>query len=67
MTLADFIDANLTGLVQDWADYAQDLSHSDHQISELQLHQAGADILRAIAADMREPQSMIEQHAKSGG
>ncbi|MBN3728509.1 sensor histidine kinase [Burkholderia sp. Ac-20379] len=67
MTLADFIEANLASLVQDWAEYAEAISPKDHRLSAPQLREMGEDILRAIAGDMRDPQSAAEQKAKSRG
>lgn len=67
MTLANFIEANLASLVQDWAEYAEMLSPKDHPLKAGQLREMGEDILRAIADDMRDPQSAAEQKAKSRG
>ncbi|WP_124076982.1 sensor histidine kinase [Burkholderia gladioli] len=67
MTLADFIDANLADLVLNWSEYAQTLSPEGHPLPEPPLRQAGADILRAIAANMRSPQSAAQQHYKAQG
>lgn len=67
MTLADFIEANLASLVQDWAEYAEAIGPKDHSLSAAQFREMGEDILRAIAGDMRDPQSAAEQKAKSRG
>lgn len=67
MTLADFIEANITDLVREWSDYAKSLSMQAHPLSEPQLRDAGAAILSAIAANMRVPQSAAQQQAKSHG
>ncbi|RQV69620.1 sensor histidine kinase [Burkholderia cenocepacia] len=67
MTLADFIEANLTDLVQDWTDYAKAIAAQGHPLTQTQLRDAGAEILRAIAANMRIPQSAAQQQAKSHG
>ncbi len=67
MTLADFIEANITDLVREWSDYAKSLSMQAHPLSEPQLRDAGAEILSAIAANMRVPQSAAQQQAKSHG
>lgn len=67
MDLADFIDANIRALVDDWAEYALAISQEESQLSESQLRNSAVDILTAIAADMREPQNAEQQEAKSRG
>lgn len=67
MDLADFIEANIPALVDDWAEYAVAISQEESQLSERQLRNSAADILTAIAADMREPQSAMQQQSKSRG
>jgi signal transduction histidine kinase len=67
MSLADFIEADLTGLIDDWTTYALALSQPDSKLSETQLRDSAADILAAIAADMREGQSAAQQQTKSRG
>jgi signal transduction histidine kinase len=67
MDLADFIDANILALVDDWAEYALAISHEETQLSERQLRNSAVDILTAIAADMREPQNAAQQETKSRG
>jgi signal transduction histidine kinase len=67
MDLADFIEANIQALVDDWTEYAVAISQEDSQLSEGQLRNSAADILTAIAADMREPQSAAQQESKSRG
>ena len=37
MSLADFIDADLPGLIDDWTEYALALSQEDSQLTETQL------------------------------
>jgi signal transduction histidine kinase len=67
MRLADFIEADLSGLIDDWTGYALALSEDDTLLTETQLRNSAADILRAIAADMRETQTAAEQQTKSRG
>lgn len=67
MDLADFIEANIPALVDDWAEYAVGISQDESQLSEDQLRNSAADILTAIATDMREPQSAMQQQSKSRG
>jgi signal transduction histidine kinase len=67
MQLADFIESDLQGLIDDWADYALSLSHDDNHLSETQLRNSAAEILMSVAADMRESQNAAQQAAKSRG
>ena len=67
MDLADFIEANIQALVDDWTEYAVAISQEESQLSEDQLRNSAEDILTAIAADMREPQSATQQQSKSRG
>lgn len=67
MNLADFIDANIHALVDDWAEYALAISQEESQLSESQLRNSAVDILTAIAVDMREPQNAAQQEIKSRG
>lgn len=62
-----FIEADCGVLIDDWADYALALSQKDIQLSETQLRNSAADILTAIALDMREPQDAAQQQSKSRG
>lgn len=67
MRLADFIEADLPGLIDDWTRYALALSQEDSQLTEKQLRNSAAEILAAIATDMRERQSAAQQETKSRG
>jgi signal transduction histidine kinase len=67
MNLADFIEANIPALVDDWAEYALTISQEESQLSERQLRNSAVDILTAIAADMRERQNAAQQEIKSRG
>jgi len=67
MSLADFIEADCAGLIDDWADYALVLSQDGSQLTETQLRNSAADILTAIALDMRTPQDAAQQQTKSRG
>ncbi|CAG9193602.1 Histidine kinase [Paraburkholderia caribensis] len=67
MSLADFIEADLSGLIEDWTSYALSLSQDDTQLTETQLRNSAADILTAIATDMRETQNYAQQESKSRG
>ncbi|WP_233827751.1 sensor histidine kinase [Paraburkholderia sp. ZP32-5] len=67
MDLTDFIEGNIQALVDDWTEYAVAISQEESQLSEGQLRNSAADILAAIAADMREPQNQAQQQSKSRG
>ncbi|WP_186144362.1 sensor histidine kinase [Burkholderia gladioli] len=67
MTLADFIEADLSGLVHEWTEYARVLSDRDNHLSDEQLQNDGAALLTAIIADMRAFQSPAYRENKSLG
>jgi len=67
MTLSDFIEANLDGLIDDWTEYARAISREDGRLSEEQLRNSARQLLTAIAADMRGAQNQAQQRAKSHG
>lgn len=67
MSLPDFIEANISTLVDDWAEYARTISLKHSALTETQLRDSARDILLRIAADMREPQTDAQQQAKSRG
>ncbi|MBT2793609.1 sensor histidine kinase [Paraburkholderia strydomiana] len=67
MTLPDFIEANLDGLIDDWTEYARAISPGNGRLSEEQLRDSARQLLTAIAADMRGAQNQAQQRAKSHG
>lgn len=67
MDLSDFIEANLSDLIDDWTDYARKVSIGRGSLSENQLRNSARELLIRIAADMREKQTPAQQHAKSWG
>jgi signal transduction histidine kinase len=67
MTLSDFIEADLQGLIDEWTDYARALSPTDNPLDDAQLRNSASELLLAIAADMRGTQSDAQQAAKSHG
>ncbi|WP_042267214.1 sensor histidine kinase [Paraburkholderia heleia] len=67
MTLSDFIEANLTELIDDWTAYARRLSAEGSALNVDQLRNSVRDLLVRIAADMRETQTAAQQTAKSLG
>jgi signal transduction histidine kinase len=66
MSLSDFIEANLDGLVDDWTTFAAELKSSRQLLAANEL-QDSARLLLQVAADMRIVQSDDQQHAKSRG
>lgn len=67
MTLSDFIEANLDGLIHDWTEYARVVSPANNRLSEEQLRNSARELLTGIAADMRGAQNLAQQLAKSRG
>ncbi|SDR54042.1 Signal transduction histidine kinase [Paraburkholderia fungorum] len=67
MKLTDFIEADLSGLIDDWTEYALALSQENSRLTEKQLRNSSGEILPAIAADMRAAQNAEQQQAKSRG
>ncbi|WP_235516680.1 histidine kinase dimerization/phospho-acceptor domain-containing protein [Caballeronia cordobensis] len=67
MTLSDFIEADLEGLIDDWTEYARALCPKNRQHGKAQLRDSARELLIGIAADMREAQTGAQQKAKSHG
>ncbi|WP_253189921.1 RsbRD N-terminal domain-containing protein [Paraburkholderia fungorum] len=67
MTLSDFIEANLDGLLEDWIEYARVVGPESVRLTDEQLRDSGRQLLIGIAADMRASQSAAQQQAKSHG
>ncbi len=67
MTLSDFIETNLQGLIDDWTEYARKVSEDGIDLSDTQLRDSARELLLGIAADMRGAQTAAQQHAKSLG
>ncbi|MBY4898570.1 sensor histidine kinase [Cupriavidus sp. AU9028] len=67
MTLSDFIEAELDGLVEDWTEYARALGPKDIHLDDAQLRNSARELLLGIAANMRGVQTDAEQIAKSHG
>ncbi|ALL70697.1 sensor histidine kinase (plasmid) [Paraburkholderia caribensis MBA4] len=67
MTLSDFIESDLDGLIDDWTSYARAVSPKEVHLDDVQLRNSARELLIGIAADMREKQSGAQQHAKSHG
>jgi signal transduction histidine kinase len=64
--LADFIDSNLPAILDAWDAFARSLPPA-HQMSPDALRDHAEQMLKAMAADLRTPQSPDEQHEKSLG
>ncbi|MBC8642892.1 HAMP domain-containing histidine kinase [Caballeronia sp. EK] len=65
--LSDFIEAKLSALVDEWAEYAGTIGLKDSHLTVTQLRDSAQDILIQIAADMRQPQTDVQQRSKSRG
>jgi signal transduction histidine kinase len=65
--LADFIDGNLSRIVQEWEQFAATRLPAAERMKPLELRDHVEEILRACAADLRTPQSRAEQSQKSKG
>jgi len=64
--LADFIDCNLPAILDAWDKFARSLPPA-HHMSPDALRDHAEQMLKAVAADLRTPQSPDEQHEKSLG
>ncbi|MFY1889113.1 sensor histidine kinase [Achromobacter xylosoxidans] len=67
MDLADFIEANLEALIDDWAEYAMVLNQGKHRLTAVELRNSGAELLTRVAANMRQAQTPLQQRQKSHG
>lgn len=67
MRLADFIDHALGEIVAHWEAFAATRLPASSRMEALALRDHAPQILRAIAADLRTPQTAAEQLAKSHG
>ncbi|CAB3729880.1 sensor histidine kinase [Paraburkholderia rhynchosiae] len=67
MNLADFIEANLEVLVEDWTEYATRVSAKNSELTVAELRNWASELLTRIAADMKAAQSAVQQKAKSRG
>lgn len=61
MDLADFIEANLEALIDDWAEYAMVLNQGKHRLTAVELRNSGAELLTRVAANMRQAQTPLQQ------
>lgn len=67
MTLSDFIEDNLEGLIEDWTAYARSITPAESDLSDAQLRDSARQLLIGIACDMRVSQAPEQQQAKSHG
>ena len=67
MRLADFIDANTPAILAEWELFASSLLPAAAGLDAAALRDHAAQILQAIAKDLRTPQTRSEQSAKSKG
>ena len=67
MNLADFIDRNAPAIIAQWESFASSLLPAADGMTTAALRDHASEILRAIAEDLRSPQSAADQLAKSKG
>lgn len=67
MRLADFIEKTMDGILADWEAFAATRSPASSRMETLALRDHAPQILRAISADLRTPQTAAEELAKSQG
>jgi len=67
MRLADFIDSHLDEILNEWDSFAATRLPSAAKMDFLALRDHAPQILSAISADMRRPQTAAAQYAKSLG
>lgn len=67
MRLSDFIEQNVEAILEQWESFAATLLPAASGMDSLALRDHAREILRAISADLRMPQSRDEQSEKSKG
>lgn len=67
MTLSNFIETHFDELIADWSSYAVTVNEGRRALSSAQLRTLAPEILKAVAQDMRESQSVAQQRSKSLG
>jgi signal transduction histidine kinase len=67
MRLADFVDANTEAILSEWEKFARSLLPAAEGMDVSSLRDHAEEILRAVSADLRRPQSEEEQTLKSLG
>ena len=67
MRLADFIEGNLELILSEWVEFAKSCGPSGMAMDMGSLRDHAVQMLQAIAADLRTPQTAAEQASKSKG
>ena len=67
MRLADFILANRAAILTEWAAFAKTCTPASGSMGILALSDHASEMLTAIAEDLKTPQNVVEQSAKSKG
>ncbi|MDB5943186.1 MAG: hypothetical protein JWQ13_2752 [Ramlibacter sp.] len=67
MRLSEFLTTNADQILREWDAFAATVSHEGKELDKKALRDHAAEILRAIAGDLAQPQSAEEQEAKSKG
>ena len=67
MRLSQFIEQNVETIVTEWETFARETMEPAQTMSRLALRDHAAQILLAIAKDLRQPQTEDERHIKSQG
>lgn len=67
MRLADFIATNLEPIIAEWESFARTRVPAGEAMDVAGLRDHAADILKAVAADLRRPQTERERGAKATG
>jgi signal transduction histidine kinase len=65
--LSEFLTTNADQILREWDAFAATVSHEGKELDKKALRDHAAEILRAIAGDLAQPQSAEEQEAKSKG
>ena len=67
MRLADFILSDMEGILEDWQTFAATQLPAAASMSSLALRDHAQQILEAVAKDIVQPQTQVEQAQKSKG
>jgi signal transduction histidine kinase len=67
MRLSQFIEQNVESIVTEWETFARQTMEPAQTLSRLALRDHAAQILLAVAKDLRQPQTEDERHIKSQG
>ncbi len=67
MRLADFIESNIDPILTEWVTFAQSCGPSGMAMDVAALRDHAVQMLQAIVADLRTPQTAAEQSSKSKG